>query len=233
MSDVQKVPNSVKSWLEAAKHILTKDCGNAFADADKFCQGYPNKEKCKGKIAKTIKNYSYKLENENANKPHPAAADIRWWPWFHHKILGKDIIFKGPDPVCKLPEVPGATTTQIPIEPIEPVEPKPAEPKGTTPEKPENGTKPVKNGGSSKARKVSDSTKKKIKGAASQASFLIPKLKKLKLNAEAESLKRAIENAEAKAAGKSESEAKSALNSLKSTYLKSYQKYKKILEEYK
>jgi|GEM_PF-2530081 len=230
MSDVQKVPNSVKSWLEAAKHILTNDCGNAFADADKFCQSYPDKQKCKQSIAQTIKNYSSKIKSANANKPHPAAADIRWWPWFHHKLLGRDIIFKGPDPVCKLPKLPAPTITKITLQPTEP---KPTEPKDTTPVKPENGKKPVKNGGSSKTRKVSSSTKKKIKGAASQARFLIPKLKKLKLNAEAESLKRAIENAEAKAAGKSESEAKSALNNLKSTYLKSYQKYKKILEEYK
>jgi hypothetical protein len=223
MSDVQKVPNSVKTWLKAAKHILTKDCGNAFADADKFCQSYPDKEKCKGEIAKTTKDYSKKLKNENGNKPHPAAADIRWWPWFHHKLLGRSIVFKAPDPVCELPKLPAPTITKITLQPTEP---KPIDSKITKP------TEPVKPPVVKKPRKVSSSTKKKIKGAASQANFLIPKLKKLGLKTEAAKLKTAKETAEAKAKGKSEKDAKSALNNLKSTYAKSYKKYKKILEEY-
>ena len=204
MSDVQKVPNSVKSWLEAAKHILKKDCGNAFADADKFCQGYPDKQKCKQSITQTIKNYSSKIKSANANKPHPAAADIRWWPWVHHKIFGRSIIFKAPDPVCKVPKLPAPTITKITLQPVEP---KPTEPKDTTPVKPGNGTKPVKPPVVKKPRKVSSSTKKKIQGAASQANALIPKLKKVGLNSEAAKLKSAKETAEAKAKGKSEKDA--------------------------
>lgn len=211
MSDVQKVPNNVKNWLEAAKYLYKQECKE---DAP----------------AKEAKEYSQKLQKKNPGRPTPASADIRWWPWVRHKIFDSDIVFKGPDPVCPQPE-PAFEPLDIGPKPEEKPEPKPEEKPEPKPDK-KPVKPPIKKNGTKKPAKVSDTTKKQITTKANRAATLIKKMNALKLKKEAAALKQAAEAARDAAKGDSEKEAKEALTALNAELENGKQKYNKIAKDY-
>jgi hypothetical protein len=109
MSGVQSIPNNKQySWTTAAIQIIGDKCPN----------GSPE----------TAEKYTDRLKAANPGRPHPGAADIRWFRIWHY-LFADQIIFNGPEPLCKQPETqtekPETKKSEAPpptIEPVKPVE---------------------------------------------------------------------------------------------------------------
>lgn len=169
--------------------------------------------------------YPKQLQDKNPGRPHPAAADVRWWPWIDHNVQGEDIMFEGPDPVCPKPPAP---------EPCKPCQaPGPAEPvplEGFDLSKPVHGRKKKH-----LPARVTQETKNKLSQAADQVKTLklVEILRKLREPDLANKLQNATNEAkkiiETKAA-LSEKKARQALKNLNALIKEARQTIKKIRE---
>ncbi len=200
--EIHKIPNKIRSWKEAASYIY--------------------KEKCGGTSAEQINDYRQKLEQANSGRSHPAAADIRWWPWIHHVILNRPIIFEGPNPVCPKPE------PETVVKPKEPGPVSPPEPKADLPALDISAPPKVK-----QPAKVTRETQKSIEKAIRSAAVLTGKLNNVGLKETAAKLNEAKKEATKAASGNSEARAKQALDSLNIILKDGEKAYNKIREELK
>jgi hypothetical protein len=201
MAGVQSVPNTADSWLKAAKSLYQERCGEEASPSE-------------------TEAYSKQLMAANPGKPHPTAADVRLWPprriryWFK---IGDNIIFKGPDPVCRKKESPAT-------QPI--IESKPEVKNPVAEVAPSAEKVPIR----PTAAKVSENTRRKIQQAAGQAKQLIGKLKAVGLKDFAARLEAARNEAEKASRETSGKKADDALRKLNSLLLQGQQEYKKARE---
>ena len=186
MGGIQRVPNSIRTYPEAALYLFKDKCG-------------------KDPTAEEAKAYAKQLREANPDRPHPAAADERWWPVIQ-QALEKNIIFPGPDPVCPKPPTPPPCK---PCDEKGPFDPELFNPLDLVPEEPSVSGKKKKR----LPVKVTLKTKNKIKEVVNKTEKdkLIKQLTDLRKKDLAKKLEKAINIAEG---AKTEKEAREALKNL-------------------
>ncbi len=220
---VHVVSDSITTYTGAAMKIGQKECGKDYTEAEGM-------------------KYANELQTANPGRTL-AQADIRTWRSLA-QLVNDNIIFIGPDPVCRPP---APKIVYMPVPPVCPQCPEPqqvAEAPTPPPSDPETPEKPMdidtvetsptkKPGGPKRPAKVSEATKKAIEKAMGQAGSLVKKLGAVGASAGIiKKINSAKEAAKKAATGKSEKGAKAALGKLNSVLGEGRKEYNRIREEY-